>query len=674
MSHEIRTPMSAIIGLTHLMRRAILAHDQSARLGKIEDAAGHLLNIINDILDISKIEAGKLVLEQTDFHLDAIFDHVQSLLREQAKAKGLTIEVDQNAVPHWLRGDPTRVRQALLNFANNAIKFTEQGEVIISTHVIESNASQVKIQFSVRDTGIGLSEEQQSKLFQSFSQADGSTTRKFGGTGLGLVICKKLTEMMGGEIWVESEVGQGTTFSFTAHFGRGEDTRRAEKFDKLEPLNVLVVDDNKSSREILVTMLESLTFNAMSVTSGIDAIKQIEEAEQNKQPYDLILMDWKMPGMDGVETIRQLQNDPKLNKVPTIIMVTAYGKDELTEAAKGVGQFTLLTKPTNASFLFDTIMSALGKKISSHSRRSERQEDYTEAVKRLQGAKILLVEDNEINQELAIELLTNGGVITTLAENGQEALDKVREQAFDGVLMDIQMPVMDGYSAARAIRKLDACAELPIIAMTANAMASDIEKTHQAGMNDHISKPINVAEMFCTMAKWITPRTPMLANDQVSIDSEEGEQDAIPPLTGIDIDAGLAITQGNRKLYRRLLLKFLQSNLNFTEQFLSGQQSDDPEAATRIAHTLKGVAGNIGAIQIQSAAQVLETACKQHKEKSVIESALNSVESTLAPVLQSLTQLQQMQVIEKTTKQTIDPETFKPLLQNLLDLLREDDA
>ncbi|MCK5191597.1 MAG: response regulator, partial [Methylococcales bacterium] len=486
--------------------------------------------------------------------------------------------------------------------------------------------------------------QQQNKLFQSFSQADGSTTRKFGGTGLGLVICKKLTEMMDGEIWVESEVGQGTTFTFTAHFGIGEDTRQPEKMAELGPLNVLVVDDNKSSREILVAMLESLKFNVKSVKSGFDAIEQIETAEQIKYPYDLILMDWKMPGMDGVDTIRKLQNDPKLNKVPAIIMVTAYGKEELAEAAKDVEYLKFLTKPTNVSYLFDTIMSALGKNILSHSRRGERGKDYTEAVKQLQGAQILLVEDNEINQELAIELLSNGGVSITLAENGQEAIDKVKGQAFDGVLMDIQMPVMDGYSAARAIRKLDAYLELPIIAMTANAMTGDIEKSLQAGMNDHISKPINVTEMFCTMAKWITPKYPVSNNAHEKPKSlkvqQEEELEDIPPLTGIDIDVGLSISQGNRKLYRRLLLKFLQSQLNFSEQFLAAQQSDDPEAATRMAHTLKGVAGNIGAKQIQIVAETLETACKQDEDKAIIEAALKIVEESLSPVLQSLTQLQ----------------------------------
>lgn len=382
-----------------------------------------------------------------------------------------------------------------------------------------------------------------------------------------------------------------------------------------------------------------------------------------------------MPKMDGVETIRKLQDDPQLDKVPTIIMVTAYGKEELAERAKDIDHLSFLTKPTNASYLFDTIMSAFGREMASNSRRIERQEDFSASIKRLRGANILLVEDNEINQELALELLGSNGIYATLAENGQQAVDKIQQQDFDGVLMDIQMPIMDGYSATKIIRKLEIGKKLPIIAMTANAMSTDIEQAQQAGMNDHISKPINVAEMFCTMANWITPASPTSHSEDTKASAlqtrNQSELD-LPQLTGINSDAGLAITQGNKKLYRRLLIKFLESEQNFSEKFQQAQASDDADAATRVAHTLKGVAGNIGAHDIQKAAQALELACNEKLEQQQIETLLNTVTATLTPALESLKTLESEQASASTAQ--VSPEQLIPLYEKLLALLLEDDA
>ncbi|NOQ47016.1 MAG: response regulator, partial [Desulfobulbaceae bacterium] len=561
------------------------------------------------------------------------------------------------------------------------VKFTEQGEIVIRVEVLEEDEKSAKLHFAVRDTGLGMTPEQQSKLFQSFSQADASTTRKYGGTGLGLAISKQLTGMMDGEIWVESQQAEGSTFHFTAKLGKqqGEASMRNPKATELGGLRVLVVDDNASAREILGAMLASFGLRVDMVESGQIALQKIEQSnapdktDDATDPYKFVLMDWKMPDMDGIETTRALQSNSQLTETPTVLLVTAYGREDAGEAAVDVDISGFLTKPLTHSTLHDALMSAMGHKVIDGNRSSDRQGESESAIAKLRGARVLLVEDNEINQELAMELLSSNGILVEVAGNGLEALDILQKNEFDGVLMDCQMPVMDGYEATRRIRGQERYKDLPVLAMTANAMAGDRDKVLDAGMNDHIAKPINVREMFTIMAKWITPSEPLResAGSHQSVNSETIE---IPQLPGIDIAAGLATCQGNRKLYQKLLIKVLHGEADFVEQFREAQQSEDPQAATRCAHTLKGVAGNIAAAEVQKAAEALEFACKENKPADKIERLIENVALTLSPVLEGLETIPATAASSKKPVETLNPEKFQSLLLQLRELLEDDDT
>ena len=510
MSHEIRTPMNAIIGMAHLALKTELTPRQRDYVKKIHNSGQHLLGIINDILDFSKIEAGKLHVEHCDFELEKLLDNVANLVSEKTAAKGLELVFDVAPdVPRQLIGDSLRMGQVLINYANNAVKFTEQGEVDILFRIRERTDKDVLLWCGVKDTGIGLTEEQISRLFQSFQQADTSTTRKYGGTGLGLSISKKLAELMGGEVGVESEHGKGSTFWFTARLGIGEaKSRTLLPAPDLRNRRVLVVDDNDNARMVMNELLTSMTFRVTEFSAGREAVEWVRDKADTREAPEIVFLDWQMPGMDGIETARQILA-LGLKSPPHLVMVTAYGREEVMKQVERSGIKDVLIKPVNASVLFDTAMRVLGAEVKEPLGSDDVPMEPLSQLGLIKGSRILLVEDNELNQEVAAEILTDAGFIVEIAENGRIAVNKVHlnvDTPFDLVLMDMQMPVMDGVTATIEIRKDARFDAMPIVAMTANAMQQDKDKCLAAGMVDFVTKPIQPDELWAALLRWIKPR------------------------------------------------------------------------------------------------------------------------------------------------------------------------
>jgi signal transduction histidine kinase/DNA-binding response OmpR family regulator/HPt (histidine-containing phosphotransfer) domain-containing protein len=684
MSHEIRTPMNAVIGMAHLAMKTELTAKQYDYLKKIDISAKALLGIINDILDFSKIEAGKMDMESADFQLEDTLDNISTLVGIKTQEKGLELLFKTDpAVPRALVGDSLRLGQILINLSNNAVKFTDTGEIVVSTELIEKDGAQVSLKFSVRDTGIGMTDEQAAKLFQPFAQADSSTTRKYGGTGLGLTISKRLAEMMGGEIWVESEHGKGSTFSFTANFGLGKEKakKRFKPASDLRGMKVLVVDDNATSRDIFQEMLESFTFEVTVAASGTEGISELESAPEDK-PFELVVMDWKMPGMDGIETSRRIKKHTGLNKIPPIVLVTAYGREEVMQQAQEVGLEGFLLKPISPSMLFDATMQAFGEAVPGISRITQRQDPEAEALKHIQGAQLLLVEDNEINQQVAKEILEGAGLNVTLANDGQEAVNAVKEGHYDAVLMDIQMPVMDGYTATREIRKDERFKQLPIIAMTAHAMAGDEDKSLEAGMSGHVTKPIDPDQLFATLQKWIQlgekrvqVRQPEVPVEHPESDAALPEKDELPEfLPGFNLAAGLKRLMGNRSLYRKLLVDFGTKYIKTASDIREAIGAKDFEQVHSLVHNLKGLAGNLEATDLQAAAVAMEALVKGQAAETAsgreLNQKLKDLESALEQALgavQILGPMAEKKTIESTADEipALPPEVVQEVVDRI---------
>jgi len=641
MSHEIRTPMNAIIGMSRLALN--LGLDDKARnyVEKVSRAAANLLGIINDILDYSKIEAGKLEIESAEFSLDEVLENLASLIGMRAAERGLELHFDLAAdLPDRLLGDSLRLGQVLINLGNNAVKFTERGDIVVAAEVVSRTAAEIELHFSVRDTGIGLTEEQQASLFRSFSQADTSTSRKYGGTGLGLAISKKIVELMRGRIWADSTPGEGSVFHFHVRLGlpandASPSARRMALANELRGRRLLLVEDNPVAREIISTLGQRLGLTVDSAINGAAGLAHLEAATARGEGYDLLLSDWQMPVMDGIDFLSEAA--ARLGgRQPPVVLVTAYGQDDVLDQVKrrGLQLSGLLHKPVTASCLLETLGEALDAGGGRPALQHPLLKQAAGAAARLRGARLLLVEDNELNQELATDLLNAVGIRVDIAVNGQAALDMLaRDAAYDGILMDCQMPVMDGYEATRRIRAHPQWKDLPIIAMTANAMPTDRERVWQAGMNDHIVKPLDIDAMFTTLAAWISPAAMPVAADASAVAALQPAGPATPlPFAGIDVAAGLERCMGKENLYRSLLLKFRVAGREFPDEFARAQAAGDVVKMQRLCHTLKGTSATLGAEALSEACRRLESDCAAGD----CSEALNRVMAELAIVLSGL--------------------------------------